>query len=313
MRHKILRGVLTSFVSILLVLCETIPVSAAAIDVGTEAISRVSPTYSGRTLIYSDNPANDTGILTSFELYLKNSATLVTVGVFYGSANSYTARAYASLGNVASGSKQTFSGLSVAVTATDFIGYYGATGNLAVTYTGAATEKNKAGNQFNAGTQTYGSYTGVLPSLYATGATAASYSITNDPALEELGIVSPSSTYYAKGSAPANPVVDGDTTFTITNNGSAAEKISIKGANFTGGVGWTLVSGAPGSNEVRITAYATGDNPASGPVLTTSDQTLVASLAASATKKWDFKLETASGFGDGAAKSGVITLTASAP
>jgi len=86
---------------------------------------------------------------------------------------------------------------------------------------------------------------------------------------------------------------------------------TIKGSAFTGGVGWTLTSGSPGSNTVRITAYYSGQNPASGVVLTTSDQAFVQNLAASAHTHWDFKFETGT-FTDGVAKSGTITITAAA-
>ncbi len=137
--------------------------------------------------------------------------------------------------------------------------------------------------------------------------------ISNTPSSKAFGVVAASTTYYAKGSAPNNPVVDGDCTFTITNNDTVnAVKVNIKATNFTGGVGWALTSGAPGSNTVRITAYPSGTDPASGVVLTTSDQVMLASLAAGATKKWDFKFE-AGTFTDGEGKTSTITLTGVIP
>lgn len=144
---------------------------------------------------------------------------------------------------------------------------------------------------------------GTLPS-------ASEPDISNTPSTEDLGSVAPSATVYAYGSAPSNPVQDGECTFTVTNNSGAAVDIDIKGANWTGGVGWTLTSNSPGSNETRITAYYSGQNPASGVVLTTSDQSFITSLADSGTKKWDFKVETGT-FTDGVQKSTTITLTAS--
>jgi hypothetical protein len=137
--------------------------------------------------------------------------------------------------------------------------------------------------------------------------TIPTYDITNDPASKAFGTVAASSTYYAKGSAPSNPVSDGECTFTLTNTGNVAINVSIKGANFTGGAGWTLASSV-GTDNVTITAYYSGQNPASGVVLTTSDQSFISNLAASATKKWDFKFMTGT-FTDGAAKSSAITLT----
>ena len=146
-------------------------------------------------------------------------------------------------------------------------------------------------------------------SIYTTTAAAATANITNTPSSEALGVVSANSTYYADGSAPSNPVGDGDCTFTITNSSGAAVDIDVKITNFTGGVGWTLAS-AVASNTVKMTTYYSGQNPASGVVLTTSDQEFLTSLADNATKKWDFKLETGI-FTDGVQKSSTITLTAS--
>jgi hypothetical protein len=135
--------------------------------------------------------------------------------------------------------------------------------------------------------------------------------ISLDVTTKAFGTVATSTTYYAKGSAPSNPVQDSECTYTLTNSGSDSD-IDVHGHNFTGGVGWTLTSSAPGSNEVRITVYASGTNPASGIVLTTSDQEFISNLGASATKKFDFKMETGSSFGDGSEKTGIITFTARA-
>lgn len=139
-------------------------------------------------------------------------------------------------------------------------------------------------------------------------AAPASQSLTNAPDSKAFGVVAASSTYYAKGSAPSNPISDGECTFTITNDSAGAEDIDIKCSNFTGGVGWTLAS-STGENQVKITAYYSGQNPASGVVLTTSDQEFYDGLAGSATIKWDFRLDTGT-FTDGAAKTATITLTA---
>lgn len=137
-------------------------------------------------------------------------------------------------------------------------------------------------------------------------------SIANAPSSEALGVLNSSSAYYAYGSAPSNPVVDGECTFTITNDGSITIDIDVKGTNFTGGTTVSLTSGAPGSNQVRMTVYYSGQNPASGVVLTTSDQAFYTGLAASGTKKCDFKFETGTLPTDGTQKTGTLTFTASA-
>jgi hypothetical protein len=147
--------------------------------------------------------------------------------------------------------------------------------------------------------------------LYVVVDYTATPSLTNSPDNKSMGILAASSSYYAYGTAPSNPVIDGDCTFTVTNNGAADSLISIHGHNFTGGVGWTIGSSV-GANTIKITCYKTNDNPANGVVLTTSNQTFISSLAASAHTHWDFKLETGT-FTDGVGKTGIITLTASTP
>jgi len=133
--------------------------------------------------------------------------------------------------------------------------------------------------------------------------------ISNTPGSENLGNVQASSTYYAYGSAPSNPVEDGECTFTITNSSGDAVDLTMKATNFTGGNGWALTGDSPGEDTVRLTAYYSGQNPASGVVLTTSYQTFKEGVADSATLKWDFKLETGT-FTDGVQKSSTITVLA---
>ena len=141
---------------------------------------------------------------------------------------------------------------------------------------------------------------------------ASGYDISNTPTSKAFSIVAASSTYYAFGSAPSNPLQDSEATFTVTNNGAVTIDLDMKLADCTGGVGWNIASGSPGANEIRVTAYWSGQNPASGLVLANTDAEFYDALAASGTKKWDFKLETGSSFTDGVAKSCILTLTATA-
>jgi len=137
-------------------------------------------------------------------------------------------------------------------------------------------------------------------------------SLTNSPPNKDFDIVQPNTTYYAKGSAPSNPVQDGDCTFTITNDGSIAIDISIRATNFIGSPSGDWILGTPDATHARLTAYYSGQNPASGLVLTTSAQAFYSNLAASAMKMWDFEFETATSFADGNPKTSTITLTATA-
>jgi hypothetical protein len=161
--------------------------------------------------------------------------------------------------------------------------------------------------------------------LPAFGATTATVTITATPTYIALtnsentwavGTVAESTdSYYwtADGLVPAEPLADGDMKSTITNTGSVAEDIDIKCANFTGGVGWTLSADqTPGANEVSLRAGITGmANRAAMIQVENADKELVDALAAAGTKLWCMELETGT-FGDGVAKSGTVTLTASA-
>lgn len=140
---------------------------------------------------------------------------------------------------------------------------------------------------------------------------APAYALTNTPDNVTMNSGSPlaiNTTYYAKGTAPNNPVVEGDTIFVVTNTGIQCD-LDIKLADFTGGVGWNI-SGSPGANEVKVTVYYVGQNPASGLVLTNSDQEWYDAFTVAGHFHWDFSLLTGSSFTDGVVKSGVITISA---
>lgn len=140
----------------------------------------------------------------------------------------------------------------------------------------------------------------------------ASPSVTNSPDSKDMGTVYGGKTIYAKGTAPSNPVANGNCTFTMTNDGTVTESVSIEATNFTGGSGWNWTAGAPGVNTIRGTFYCVGDNPANGVIISTSPQSFHTNLIASATLMWDFKLELGTSI-DEVQKSSVITLTASVP
>jgi hypothetical protein len=145
-------------------------------------------------------------------------------------------------------------------------------------------------------------------SLWCTYTPSASYDISSSPTSKALGILADNTTYYFYGSAPSNPITDGECYFTFTNNGGQCD-IDTHGHAATGGVGATLTSGAPSSNTIRITVYYSGQDPASGIILTTSDQEFRDAFAASATLKWDGKFEIGTAT-DGEQKTLVITFTA---
>ena len=101
------------------------------IDIGSEAVSQSNSTSSGYTLISKVNPANKAGYLTRIEIYAKTNIGGAKVGTFYQvSGNTYKCRDSAVIGDVSSGSKQSFTELSIEVQVGDFIGIYFSSGSI---------------------------------------------------------------------------------------------------------------------------------------------------------------------------------------
>jgi hypothetical protein len=146
-------------------------------------------------------------------------------------------------------------------------------------------------------------------------ATPTYIALTNDSGNWTIGTVVENTTYYftADTLIPAEPLVDGDMVGTITNTGSVAEDIDVKCADFTGGVGWNIsADDSPGADEASVRAGITGmANRAAMIQVINTDTELKDNLAASGTIMWCAELETGT-FTDGVAKSGTLTLTASA-
>ena len=299
-----------------------LPEGHQTIDIGDAATNRgnsfdLRSSGVSYMAVETDNPANATGTLDTVQIYLayKYGTLSQYVGTFSISGTTLTCRDSTNLGNVTAGSTQTFTGKSISVVIGDYIGTTSKTGTydqLSYGYGTAGVGKGMwscTGEYVDPSDSATYSYTDrYLLSLYATGTEAASFDISNVPSSENLGTVGSSSTYYAFGSAPSNPVSDNQCTFTITNSGSTCD-LDMKISDFTGGTTWNIVSGSPSSNEVRVTAYYSGQNPASGLILANTDAEFYDGLAAG-TKKWDFKFETGTLANESNQHSATLTITA---
>jgi hypothetical protein len=144
-------------------------IAPESIDIGDGATDRTGNNNSTYTYVDGNNPANASGTIDTYEVWFYTAATGVVVGTGYGSSTSYTGRDYESLGSVSSGSKQTFSGLSIDVQLGDFAMFYFATGDIESVNTGGTNCYFKSGNQFGLGTQTYSTSSRKAHSVYATG------------------------------------------------------------------------------------------------------------------------------------------------
>lgn len=144
-------------------------------------------------------------------------------------------------------------------------------------------------------------------------ATPTYVAITNGTSSWAIGTIAGSTTVYwtADDLVPAEPLVDGDMKSTITNTGSVSVDLTVHSHNFTGGVGWTLATGA-GEDTVVLAVGRTGDAnvAAMRKLVDTTPQDLYTSgLASSGTLKWCMYLTTGT-FTDGTEKTTTVTITA---
>jgi len=289
----------------------TIDVGAAAID---RADSYVLGTY---TLITAANPANASGTLDTIEVYMVIGwAEDDLWGAVYSiSGSTLTCRDSEELGATGSGSKDTFTGLSINIETGDMIGGRGKTGSYGKierdTFGGSGVYYLSGEYVDPDDYKDYDFFVDTQEiSIYGTGTeSGGDPDISNTPAIWEVGTVATSTDYWSSGSEPEWPLDDGECHFTVTNNGDACS-MTVKGTNFTGGVGWAL-AGSPGENTVTMKAGKSGDaNEGAFITLTTSEQSFISGLAGSGIKKWELMIESSTGHTDGVAKQAVVTLTA---
>jgi len=144
--------------------------TGSTIYMGSPVVNRALGQIGTYTLIDYSTPANLDGVITKFECWFATDATGVKMGTFTGSGTDWDDHDYATLGDVASGSKQTFSGLNVAVSVGDCIGAYWATGQMEVDTSGGAVGLGYvSGDKFGAGVATYTAAANLILSMLGTG------------------------------------------------------------------------------------------------------------------------------------------------
>ncbi len=141
-------------------------------------------------------------------------------------------------------------------------------------------------------------------SIYVTYTTGGGgYSISNTPSSYNFGEVTPN-----------NTISTGLNYFSVTNNSASAVKITISGTDITGGTTWTLSdTGTAGTSTAGMKAGLNGGSYNIVIKKTSPYNTLVSSLASSASQLWGFQLLSPTNYTDTIQKNGTITLTATAP
>jgi len=108
-----------------------LPEGKGTIDVGSEPDDHTGVWDNSDTIITKINPANASGTIDTIRTWFSSSSTTFRVGFFYPTnGNTLKCRDSATIGNVSSGSEQTFSGLSISVETNDYIGCYYSDGYL---------------------------------------------------------------------------------------------------------------------------------------------------------------------------------------
>ena len=148
----------------------------AVIDIGAAAIGRAGTASGNVTWVGVENPANDTGSITSIEVWfdaLYGNAGSVEVATFdHEGSNALSTRDSEALGTVTAGSKQTFAGLAMDVATGDYLGLYFSGGALEFSYTGGSGAWDASGDNIPCSSTTFNLTAGRTISLYGTGETA---------------------------------------------------------------------------------------------------------------------------------------------
>ena len=135
--------------------------------------------------------------------------------------------------------------------------------------------------------------------------------LAESPSSFNFGGVATNSTYYAKSGkrVPLFPLVNGNCTFLVTNNGGTTISVKTRAYSWSGGVGWTLVTSQPSVDEARLILYRSGDTLVNAHNLTHAEQTWLTNFTAGNTTYFDLRLDTATIFSDFVYKETYVILT----
>ena len=168
-----MKKILLIIFTIILIL--SVNVLAVDIDIGCPAIIR-QYAYGDDiyTIINVGNPANETGKITSVEIYSATEIYLlgVTVATFYVvNGNMLSTRDYEYIGDVTPGAKRIFA-VDLDVQAGDYLGFVSSdSSNIQCDTSGGDNTWFKLGNFIPCSDTIFGVDTGWVISLYGTGAT----------------------------------------------------------------------------------------------------------------------------------------------
>lgn len=145
----------------------------AVIDIGPGATNRDADWPAGYTIIDYANSANATGVLDTFEVWAATDIAGFKIGPFTVTGGpTGTSGDFESIGNVTSGSKQTFTGKTCDVTSGTYLGVHWDTGAMEVGTGGVSLLYVGAVDYFDGAPHSFAGESGYTTSIYATGETS---------------------------------------------------------------------------------------------------------------------------------------------
>lgn len=220
-----------------------------SIDIGPGAINRGDILDgSWYTMIDKNNPANISGTLSQVELWFANKlAENVKVGTFFAVDDQYECRDAVTIGDVAYGSKQTYTGLSLTVEAGDYLGIYYTAGNIERDTSGYSGVLYHYGALCDP--EDRSSYTllsGDAISIYATGGATSDLSVSDGFVMGDYATILGGSPYYGEEQT-VTPLTEGITRYGKERSATPSAAPASSERSFT-----TLA--APVEEEVEISA-----------------------------------------------------------
>ena len=141
----------------------------AVIDIGPGASDLNSYQLAGLTSVSMDNPANETGRITSIEIWVNENLEGCKIGTFYVvSGNNLSARDYETIGNLAAGYNKF--AVDINVESGDYIGVYHTGGRIEKQTTAGTGYWYVGDDQMSCSNKTFSTNTNQI-SLYGTGTT----------------------------------------------------------------------------------------------------------------------------------------------
>ena len=155
-------------------------VMATAIDMGGAAIDRPGTSGTGHTIITKYNPANESGTITSVEIWAHSQLSNVEVATFYiVSGNNFTTRDNETIAGTIAAGEKVVKAVDLTVESGDYIGWYFSAGSIDYTGTGSDGYWYRVSTDSIPCTDTTFSYdaTALIFSFEGKGATGAAFAL----------------------------------------------------------------------------------------------------------------------------------------